>query len=185
MAALPHKIRRVEDMDERTLSGLVDVLVDCVEGGASVSFMSPLTRERALAFWRRIARDVTTGARAVLVAEDETGICGTTQLILDQPENQPHRADLAKMLVHRRARRRGLGAALMREAEALAVEHKKTLLVLDTVTGSDAARLYETLGWIRCGDIPRYALFPTGGLCGTTVYYRILEGRTANGASSR
>jgi GNAT superfamily N-acetyltransferase len=99
------------------------------------------------------------------------------QLILDLPENQPHRADLAKMLVHRRARRRGLGAALMRAAEATARECGRTLLVLDAVTGGDAARLYERLGWTRVGDIPGYALFPRGGLCSTTVYYRDLTER--------
>ncbi len=90
------------------------------------------------------------------------------------PENQPHRADVAKMQVHRRARRRGLGTALMQAAEATAREAGKTLLVLDTVTGSDAERLYEHLGWQRCGVIPGYALWPRGGLCSTTVLYRVL-----------
>jgi GNAT superfamily N-acetyltransferase len=134
-----------------------------------------MTRERALAFWRRVAHDVKTGARALIVAEDSQGICGTVQLILDLPENQTHRADLAKMLVHRRARRRGLGAALMREAESLAVTLGRTLLVLDAVTGGDGARLYERLGWIRAGDIPRFALMPQGGFCSTTYYYRDLR----------
>ena len=96
------------------------------------------------------------------------------ELILDQPENQPHRADLAKMLVHRRARRQGLGQALMRAAEATARACGKTLLVLDAVTGGDAARLYERLGWVRVGDIPGYALMPRGGFCSTTYYYRDL-----------
>ena len=96
------------------------------------------------------------------------------QLVLDQPENQPHRADLAKMLVHRRVRRQGLGAALLRAAENTARECGKTLLVLDAVTGGDAARLYEHLGWQRVGVIPGYALWPQGGLCDTTVYYRNL-----------
>jgi GNAT superfamily N-acetyltransferase len=109
-----------------------------------------------------------------LVAQDAQGVCGTVQLVLHQPENQPHRADLAKMLVHRRARRQGLGAALMRAAEATARECGKTLLVLDAVTDGDAARLYERLGWVRVGDIPGYALLPKGGLCGTTVFYRFL-----------
>jgi GNAT superfamily N-acetyltransferase len=98
------------------------------------------------------------------------------QLALDQPENQPHRADLSKMLVHRRARRQGLGAALMRAAEATARECGKTLLVLDTVTGREAERLYQRLGWERVGVIPGYALLPQGGLCDTTVYYRNLGG---------
>ena len=136
--------------------------------------MHPLTRERAVAFWRRVAQGVAAGERALLVAEDAHGVCGTVQLVLDLPENQPHRADLAKMLVHRRARRQGLGAALMRAAEATARDCGKTLLVLDAVTGGDAARLYERLGWVRVGDIPGYALLPQGGLCSTTVYYRAL-----------
>jgi GNAT superfamily N-acetyltransferase len=167
-------IRRVREVDERTLQALADVLIDCVEGGASVSFMLPLTRERALAFWRKVAAGAAAGERALLVAEDEQGVCGTVQLIYDLPENQPHRADLAKMLVHRRARRRGLGAALMREAERMARADGRTLLVLDAVTGGDAARLYETLGWVKVGDIPRYALYPAGAECGTTYYYRDL-----------
>lgn len=168
-------LRRLPAIDDAQIEQLTDVLIDCVEGDASVSFMHPLTRDRAVAFWRRVAQDVATGDRAVLVAEDAQGTCGTVQLILGQPENQPHRADLAKMLVHRRVRRQGLGAALMRAAEATARECGKTLLVLDAVTGGDAARLYEKLGWVRVGDIPGYALMPRGGLCSTTYYYRDLS----------
>ncbi len=114
-------------------------------------------------------------ARCV-VAEDAQGICGTVQLVLDQPDNQPHRADLAKMLVHRRARRQGLGAALVRAAEAVALDCGKTLLVLDAVTDGDAARMYARLGWIRVGDIPRFALMPRGEPCSTTYFYRDLGG---------
>ena len=164
--------RRLHAVDDAQVEALAGVLIDCVEGGSSVSFMHPLSRDRAIAFWRRVATDVAAGRRAVLVAEDAQGICGTVQLILDQPENQPHRADLAKMLVHRRARRRGLGAALMRAAEATARDCGKTLLVLDAVTGGDASRLYERLGWTSAGDIPRYALMPDGKPCSTTYYYR-------------
>jgi len=137
--------------------------------------MHPLTRDHAVAFWRRVAREVAAGERALLVAEDARGLCGTVQLTLNQPANQPHRADVSKMLVHRRARRQGLAAALMRAAESTARECGKTLLVLDAVTGGDAARLYERLGWVRVGDIPGYALLPRGGLCSTTVYYRNLS----------
>jgi GNAT superfamily N-acetyltransferase len=165
-------IRRVRHVSEGELEGLIDVLVDCVDGGASVSFMQPFTRERAAAFWRDVADGVEGGKRVLLVAEDGRGICGTVQLIVDLPENQPHRADLAKMLVHRRARRQGLGAALMRAAEATATACGKTLLVLDTVTGGDAERLYARLGWRRVGVIPDYALFPDGRFCATTVFYR-------------
>ena len=168
-------LRRLDPVEDGQVQQLADVLIDCVEGGASVSFMLPLTRERALAFWQRVARDVATGARALLVAEDGSGICGTVQLVFDLPENQPHRCDLAKMLVHQRARRQGLGEALMRAAEATARERGKTLLVLDAVTGGDAERLYERLGWQRVGVIPDYALMPDGEPCDTTVFFRDLR----------
>lgn len=167
-------IRTLPRLEASHIAQLADVLIDCVEGGASVSFMLPLTRERALAFWTKVAAGVAAGERVVLVAEDSQGICGTVQLILDLPENQPHRADVAKMLVHRRARRRGLGEALMRAAEVEAKKHGRTLLVLDAVTGGDASRLYERLGWIKVGDVPRFALMPDGAECGTTYYYRDL-----------
>ena len=136
--------------------------------------MHPLAPARAQAFWRRVAAGVVAGERALLIAEDESGIVGTVQLVLDQPENQPHRADLAKLLVHRRVRRHGLGAKLMREAEEMGRECGKTLLVLDTVTGSDAERLYARMGWVRVGTIPDYALLPRGGLTGTTLFYKAL-----------
>ncbi len=174
MSATPWSLRRTHAVDGAAIAGLVDVLIDCVEGGASVSFMHPLSRERATAFWRRVAQGVAAGERALLVAEDAQGLCGVVQLAFDLPENQPHRADLSKLLVHRRARRTGLGKTLMRAAESTARECGKTLLVLDAVTGGDAARLYERLGWVRVGDIPGYALMPRGGLCSTTVYYRNL-----------
>lgn len=152
------------------------VLVDCVEGGASVSFMAPLARETADAFWRKAAGGVAAGTRILLVAEDADGaIIGTVQVMADLPENQPHRADVAKMLVHRSARRQGLGAALMRAAADAARAAGKTLLVLDTVTGSDAERLYTRLGWTRVGVIPNYALMPDGRPCDTTVFYKSLE----------
>ena len=167
-------IRRLRAVDEAQIDALAGVLIDCVDGGASVSFMHPLSRDRAVAFWRRVARGVAAGERALLVAEDAQGLCGTVQLVLDLPDNQPHRADLSKMLVHRRARRQGLGAALMRAAEAMALECGRTLLVLDAVTDGDGARLYERMGWVRVGDIPRYALMPRGGFCSTTVLYREL-----------
>ena len=166
-------LQRLHKVDDGQIEGLVDVLIDCVQGGASVSFMWPLTRERARAFWQRVAGGVIAGERALVIAEDAEGVCGTVQLILDQPENQPHRADLAKMLVHRRARRRGLGAALMRAAEAAARDCGKTLLVLDTAS-ADAERLYEREGWVRVGVIPGYALLPQGGPCATTYFYRNL-----------
>lgn len=170
------RIRRAGD-EPALAEALADVLLDCVEGGASIGFMSPLPRARAVAFWQNVLASVSRGERILLVAEDtETGsIIGTVQVVVALPDNQPHRADIAKMQVHRRARRRGVGAALMRAAEAAARAVGKTLLVLDTVTGGDAERLYARLGWQRCGSIPNYALWPDGGLCGTTIFYRVLE----------
>jgi GNAT superfamily N-acetyltransferase len=115
-------VRRLHAFTAAEIDDLADVLIDCVEGGASVSFMHPLARDRAVAFWTRVAHGVAAGQRALLVAEDAHGVCGTVQLVLDQPENQPHRADVAKMLVHRRARRQGVGAALMKADERTAIE---------------------------------------------------------------
>ena len=133
---------------------------------------------KAVAFWQAALNSAARGERIVLVAADagSNTVVGTVQVVLAMPDNQPHRADVAKMLVHRSARRRGLGEALMRAAEAAAREAGKTLLVLDTVTGGDAERLYARLGWQRCGVIPGYALWPHGGLCSTTVFYRELAG---------
>lgn len=176
-------IRRLQQLTEGDLAGLADVLVDCVEGGASVSFMHPLSRERAIDFWRDVGAAVERGQRALLVAEGAQGIVGTVQVVLGQPENQPHRADVAKMLVHRSSRRTGLGEQLMRAAEDVARESGKTLLVLDTAS-PDAERLYARAGWTRCGTIPGFALLPQGGLCDTTVFYRQLAG-TAPAAEHR
>jgi len=166
-------VHRLEAFPDGQLQSLAKLLIDCVEGGASVSFMHPLSMPRALAFWRGVADSAARGERALLVAEDSSGIVGTVQVVLDQPENQPHRADVAKMLVHRRARRQGLGEALMQAAERVAHECGKTLLVLDTAS-DDAERLYARLGWQRCGVIPGYALFPNGEPCDTTYFYRVL-----------
>jgi GNAT superfamily N-acetyltransferase len=170
----PVEIRRLLRPTEAEIHGLADVLIDCVHGGASVSFMRPLPLDKAAAFWRGIAPQLADGRRALLIAEDARGVIGTVQLIFDLPENQPHRADLSKMLVHRRARRRGVGQALLRAAEDLAREHGKLLLVLDTASG-DAERLYARAGWIRVGVVPGFALWPEGGLCDTTFFYRTLE----------
>jgi GNAT superfamily N-acetyltransferase len=171
----PIAITRLWRPSDAQLRGLAALLIDCVEGGASVSFLHPLSEDRALAFWRGVTQAVARGERAVLLAQDGAGVVGTVQLVLEQPQNQAHRADLAKMLVHRRARRRGLGTALMRAAEDLGRACGKSLLVLDTVSGGDGERLYARLGWQRCGVIPGYALLPRGGLCDTTYYYRRLE----------
>jgi GNAT superfamily N-acetyltransferase len=170
------RVRRATN-DPAEAGALADVTLDVVEGGASVGFMLPLPRERVLLFWRGCQAGAERGERILLVAEEvATGkIVGTVQVILAMPDNQPHRGDIAKMQVHRAARRRGLGAALMRAAEEAALAAGKTVLVLDTVTGSDAERLYAGLGWLRVGVIPDYALWPNGGLCSTTIFYRKLD----------
>jgi GNAT superfamily N-acetyltransferase len=169
------QIRCLQTIGDREIQGLGDVLIDCVEGGASVSFMLPMSRAKADAFWRSTAASVARGERMVLAAEDETGeIVGTAQIILAQPENQPHRGDLAKMLVHRRARRRGVGGKLLAAAERSALDAGKTLLVLDTAS-DDAERLYARQGWQRCGVIPNYALLPDGTPCATTYFFKSLR----------
>jgi GNAT superfamily N-acetyltransferase len=153
---------------------LCELLIDCVNGGASVGFLAPLSPATAHAFWRRVADWVAQGARRLLVARDAAGrIAGSVQLVLDLPENQPHRADLAKLLVHQRMRRQGVGEALMIAAETVARDAGRTLLVLDTAT-PEAARLYQRTGWQLCGRIPNYALYPDGTLCATTVFYKAL-----------
>ena len=167
-------IRRLDAVDDAQIAALASVLVDAIDSDAGVSFLHPLEPERAQEFWRGVADDVATGRRALLVAEDDAGIVGTVQLVLAQPQNQPHRADLSKMLVHRRARRRGLGAALLEAAEETARDCGKTLLVLDTNTGSDAERLYTRMGWTRVGEIPDFSIQPRGGLRATTVFYKRL-----------
>ncbi len=170
-------VRTLAQLDEHAIRELAAVLIDCVAGGASVSFMDPLPRARAEAFWKSLAGAVERGERAVLVAQAADGsIVGTVQLVLEQPENQPHRADLAKMLVHRGARRRGVGRALLAAAERCALAAGKSLLVLDTVSGGDAERMYARAGWQRCGEIPGYALMPDGTPCATTIYFKTLPG---------
>ena len=137
--------------------------------------MLPLARDKALAFWRGVADGVARGERALLVAEDaQAAIIGTVQLVMAMPDNQPHRADVAKMLVHRRARRAGVGRRLLAALDVVAKEEGKTVLVLDTVTGGDAERLYERAGWQRAGVVPKLALMPDGAFCATTFFYKHL-----------
>lgn len=175
MTLQPMDVRRLHDLTEAQIDQLAAVLIDCVEGGASVSFMHPLSAHKARDFWRGVADGVVRGDRALLVAQDGAGIVGTVQLVLAQPDNQPHRADLSKMLVHRRARRQGVGAALLAAVEPLALACGKTLMVLDTAS-PDAERLYARQGWVRCGRVPDYALLPQGGYCDTHFFYRRLAG---------
>lgn len=139
-------------------AALVDLLVDAVEGGASVNFIWPMTRAKAEKWWDGALPGALSGERMIFVAEREGVIDGTVQLILAPQENQPHRADLGKMLVHRRARRMGLGAALLQAAEDHARKIGRTLLTLDTESGGDGERLYARMGWVKFGEVPGYAL---------------------------
>lgn len=173
-AAARPVVRRPERLTPAQVHSLADLLVDVVDGDGSVSFLHPLAHDRAVAFWQRVADDVAAGRRALLVVEDDEGVAGTVHLVLDLPENQPHRADVTKLMVHRRARRRGIGEALMLALDDLARDCGRTLLVLDTETGCAGERLYARLGWERVGVIPEFALRPRGGLAGTTLFYRRL-----------
>jgi ribosomal protein S18 acetylase RimI-like enzyme len=154
---------------------LANVLVDTVVGGASVGFMLPFGVERAAAFWSIALDSASRGERIILVAEDATSgrVVGTVQVILTAPENQPHRGEISKMLVHREARGRGIAEQLMRSVETSAREAGKTLLVLDTASGT-AERVYERVGWQRVGVVPDYALWPGGGLVDTVIFYKNL-----------
>ncbi|WP_075257361.1 GNAT family N-acetyltransferase [Herbaspirillum camelliae] len=178
---IPVTIRRIDVEEAAThVNALSDVLIDCVEGGASVSFVNPLSRATAISFWQGIAASVGRGERSLLIAEDSHGqIVGTVQLITSQPENQPHRADVAKMLVLRRARRQGIASRLMQVLEEVARQEGKSVLVLDTVSGGAAERMYQQSGWKIVGSIPNYALMPDGELCGTTYYHKQLQSSVA------
>lgn len=168
---------RVVDADEALalVEPLAAVLVDCVAGGASVSFMAPLPMSRAVQFWRNVADGVAQGERILLVAASNDGrIMGTVQVVTGQPENQPHRADVSKLLVHRDFRRQGVARRLMAMVDIVAAKAGRSVLVLDTETGSDAERVYQRSGWTRAGVIPDYALKPYGGLTATTYYYKRL-----------
>jgi GNAT superfamily N-acetyltransferase len=157
------------------LDALARVLADCVAGGASVSYLAPFSHEDAGAAFEAFALEVEQGRRLLLAAFADGTLVGTVQVILALPPNQPHRGEIAKLLVHRSARRRGVAQLLMERAEAEARAAGKTLLVLDTVTGGDAERLYERLGWTRVGVIPNYALFPDGRPCATTFFWKGLD----------
>jgi GNAT superfamily N-acetyltransferase len=156
------------------LDGLSEVLVDCVEQGASVSFMSPFDLAQAYAYWQGLAASVSAGDRLLWLAHDGEGrALGTVQVVLVQPPNQPHRGDVAKLLVSSAARNRGVGNALMEVAEVGARQAGKSLLVLDTGS-AEAERLYRRRGWVHVGEIPDYALWPQGGYCATQVFYKRL-----------
>jgi GNAT superfamily N-acetyltransferase len=168
------QVRRLDSIGARELDGLCDVLIDCVEGGASVNFMWPMTRAKAEKYWHAVAESLARGERALLIAEDPHGnIMGTAQAVWAGPENQPHRADISKMLVRRNARRHGVGALVLAAAERAAFDAGRTLLVLDTAS-AEAERLYERGGWQRVGVVPKYALMPDGPFCSTVFFYKEL-----------
>ncbi|HET9289224.1 MAG TPA: GNAT family N-acetyltransferase [Gaiella sp.] len=169
------EVRRLGVGDLRDhLDALAAVLVDCVEGGASVSYMAPFTHDDARRAFEGWADEAEHGRRLILAAFANGELVGTVQVILAVPPNQPHRGEIAKLLVHRAARRRGLARLLMEHAEREARAEGKTLLVLDTVTGDPAERLYQRLGWSTVGVIPGYALYPDGRPCDTTVFFKVL-----------
>jgi GNAT superfamily N-acetyltransferase len=171
---LVHEMDAAAGRDE--IGALCALLIDCVEGGASVGFVLPMGEAKARAFWNATLEAVQAGEQHLLVARVAGAIAGT---VLVQPalkENQPHRADIAKLLVQRRARRHGLGARLMAAAEAKALQLGRTVLVLDTAT-PEAERLYRRAGWRECGSIPDYALMPDGRFCATTYFYKQLTSR--------
>lgn len=159
----------------RWVGALADVLLDCVDGGASVGFTSPFSRAMAESFFRKVVREVEDGERILLAAFIDSQLVGTVQIRTAMPPNQPHRGDVAKLLVLRSARGRGVAARLMERAEEVSRVTGKTLLVLDTVTGGDAERLYLRLGWTKAGVIPQYALFPDGQWCDTTIFWKQLK----------
>ena len=156
------------------LDALARVLHDCVAGGASVSYLAPFSHEQARNAFEGFATEVDQGRRVLLAAFASGELVGTVQVILALPPNQPHRGEIAKLLVHRSARSRGIAQRLMEHAEAEARAESKTLLVLDAVTGDDAERLYERLGWTKVGVIPGYALYPDGRPCDTTIFWKAL-----------
>lgn len=174
MPATPQiDVRRLAAPELREhLDGLAAVLADCVAGGASVSYMAPFSQDDARAQFTSWAAEIENGARLLLAAFRDDEVVGTVQVVFAAPPNQPHRADVAKLLVHRSARRLGVAQRLMEHAEAEARAEGRTLLVLDTVTGDDAERLYTRLGWTRVGVIPNYALYPDGRTCDTTVFWK-------------
>ena len=175
MSAKAEIVSLAAPIADSALDQLADVLVDCVAGGASVSFMSPFSHDSALGFFRKVAGSVAAGDTVLLAARVDGKIVGTVQLGLDTPPNQPHRADIKKMLVHRAARGRGIGAALMAAVEEEARQRGRWLLVLDTVPGENGHRLYSRAGWTQTGLVPDYALFPDGRLCDTAIMWKRLE----------
>ena len=169
------EIRRLDAAEAHAqLDALAAVLFDCVDGGASVGYMAPFSHEQARAAFEGWAAEVEQGRRLILAAFVDDYLVGTVQVVLALMPNQPHRGEIAKVLVHRAARKRGIGRLLMERAEEEARAEGKTLLVLDAVTGGDAARLYDRMGWTTVGVVPGFALYPDGRPCNTTYFWKAL-----------
>jgi GNAT superfamily N-acetyltransferase len=169
------EIRRLDAAGAREqLDGLAAVLVDCVEGGASVGYLAPFSQDEARRVFEDYLAEVEHGRRVLLAAFADGALVGTAQLVFAAHPNQPHRAEVARVLVRRSARRRGIAALLMERVETEALAEGRTLLVLDAVTGGDAERLYDRLGWVKVGVIPGYALYPDGSPCDTTYFWKAL-----------
>ncbi len=169
------EIRRLSAAEGRQyVAALAEVLLDCVQGGASVSFMASLSKPEAESFFEKVVEGVERGELILLAAFLDSDLLGTVQILTATPPNQPHRADIAKLLVRRSARGQGVATRLMEQVEEASRLAGKTLLVLDTVTGGDAERLYMRMGWTKAGVIPNYALFPDGRFCDTTVFWKDL-----------
>lgn len=150
---------------------LVDLLVDAVDSGASVNFVQPMTREKSESWWSGALASHARGERVIFVAEEAGRVLGSVQLMFAGQENQAHRADIGKLLVHTNARRQGLGAALMHAAETEAKRLGRMLLVLDTEAGSSGDRLYERLGWTRFGVVPGYAMMADGSRAADCAFF--------------
>jgi len=172
------------DAARAAIPALCEVLADCINGGASLGFMLPFTPENATGYWGQVAEEVEVGRTILGLAELEGRVVGTVQVGLATKPNQPHRGDLMKLLVHRSARGKGLSRLLMDAVEAEAARRGRTLLVLDTATGSEAERIYPRFGWERVGMIPEYAMWPDGGFCDTTLFYKRIDSYALPGASS-
>ncbi|WP_031500149.1 GNAT family N-acetyltransferase [Bryobacter aggregatus] len=168
------QIRQLSAQDRGQIPRLAEILIDCVDGGASVSFLAPLSQEKALRFFDQVFHEIETGVRLLLVASTDGILVGTVQAVVGLAENQPHRAEISKLLVHRKARGQGVASALMEAIERAAAQAGKTLLVLDTAVGGGAESLYDRLGYTRTGMIPGFALMPDGTPCGTAIYWKAI-----------
>ena len=170
-------IEEIRESSDILITELVDLTFNIVQGGASIGFMDDLTVEQARIFWSKVLNKVKQQKTVLIVAKNSVTnqITGTVQLQIDLPSNQAHRADVAKMLVHSDFRRMGIAQKLLQQIEKIAIDLKKTLMVLDTVTDSPAYLMYQKCGWTIVGDIPNYALLPNGLPCSTTYFYKNLN----------